>query len=451
MPTDDINTVKAKLEETHQSSMLHALQSADEKRRDRLLAQLSALDWKRFEALREVLDRPAATAALEGIQPAPVRRLAESPKEQETERHAAAEGEKALRQDRVAALTVAGGQGTRLGWDGPKGTFPITPVRKKSLFQYLGEKIGAARLLYGCRMPWLVMTSPTNDEATRDFFVRQQFFGLDQNSVHFFRQNVNPILDKNGNLVLDEDANLLLGPDGHGGVFDALESAGMLERLSHLGMDLISYFQVDNPMVTVADQRFLGYHLMDNAEFSCKVIAKRDPFEGLGNAVLDAEGRPGIVEYVDLPDEMALEKTEEGELKYRFGSIAIHVLNTDFAVKMARMADALSWHVAKKKYAIRDAEGEKKEAECYKFEKFVFDCLQHARGCAFVEADRSSEFAPVKNAQGDDSPQECISMLQAQWKQRLEQLGIDIEPSGNDEVLVEVSPLFESRIQEEKG
>ncbi len=405
--------LRPKLEKSGQNHMIEALERLQGCERKNLAAQLLRIDRELLSELQAVLRNPPRQKPLEKIEPAPVKRL---PKTEEKPNEAMAVAEKgkvALENDRVAALTVAGGQGTRLGFDGPKGAFPIIPKKNKSLFHLLAEKISSARNRYRCRMPWLIMTSPNNDCATKKFFEKNDFFGMDPNSVHFFTQNLNPILGPGGKLVLEEADRLLMGPDGHGGVFAALQSSGLIEKLESETLDLISYFQVDNPLVTVADERYIGYHLMENADFSCKVIPKRDPFEGLGVAVLK-KGRPAIIEYVDLPEKMACEKNENNKLKYRFGSIAIHIINSRFAGEMAEATDAMPWHVAEKNYKILGPGGEKEETRCYKFEKFVFDCLEHARGCAFVEVDRESEFAPVKNASGKDSPEECREKLRAQ-------------------------------------
>ncbi len=427
------------LDDLNQSDLMKSLGGLSGDKRAKLMDQLASLNYDRFKELRNLIENPPAKESLGNVEPAPVKRL-NSDDSMEADQAVKA-GAAAFADDRVAALTVAGGQGTRLGFDGPKGAFPITPVKNKTLFQYLAEKIQAARQRYDCRMPWWIMTSPTNDKATREFFITNDFFGLPQNTVNFFSQNVNPILNSKGGMTLNEDGSLLVGPDGHGGVFEAMKDGGVLDDLSENGFDLISYFQVDNPMVTVADERFIGYHLQEKAEFSCKVIAKREPFEGLGVAVIE-NGQPGIIEYIDLPEEMATEKNHSGELKYLFGSIAVHVINTDFALQMADSVHSMPWHIAEKKYPVTQPDGNTEEAKCYKFEKFVFDCLSQASACAFVEAERTREFGPVKNASGKDSPEECRKMLQDEWKIILQQLGVSIQKNDAGEIEVELSPLL---------
>jgi len=361
-------------------------------------------------------------------------------------------GRDALKADRVAAVTAAGGQATRLRYDHPKGMYPITPIRRASLFQSFAEQILAARRRYGCRLPWLIMTSPTNDAETRDFFARNRFFDLGKDSVHFFTQEVNPIVDPEGRLLRAEVGELLVGPGGHGGTFDAMASSGLADMLEGAGLDLISYFQVDNPLVTVADPRFIGHHMRKSADFSCKVVPKRSPEEGLGIAVLK-DGKPAVIEYVEVPDKVASARTPDGELRYLHGSIAIHVINVPFVRRVAH-EDALAWHIARKQYEIVDDEGQKTLSApdgCCKFERFIFDALPMARECAFVAVRRESEFAPVKNAQGKDSPESARRLMQQRWLDWLRAAGASFQPPPDlASAVIEISPLYAANAAELK-
>lgn len=418
-----------------QGHVLRWINEISEEERKCLFVQLNNLDFERVEELAGLIGKEEESVDFDKIEPADVERLGTSGEE------VAGLGREALRADRVAALTVAGGQGTRLGYDGPKGTFPITPILGKSLFQVLAEKVLAVRQRYGCSMPWLIMTSPTNHKDTIAFFEGEDYFGMPSDSVYFFSQNVNPILGESGELLLKEKNSLLVGPDGHGGVFEAFSSSGLGAKMAGEGFDLISYFQVDNPLVTVADERFIGHHLDKDAEFSCKVIKKRDPWEGLGVAVLK-DGHPGIVEYIDMPEGVASRQRENGELEFLFGSIAVHVINTEFALRMGGKQGVLPWHVAEKNYEVLHPDGSKSPSKCFKFERFVFDCLPYARGCAFVEAEREDEFAPVKNAEGEDSPDSCRRLLTRQWVRWLEDAGVDISQLKGEVGDVEIGPLY---------
>ncbi|NIM71590.1 MAG: UDPGP type 1 family protein, partial [Xanthomonadales bacterium] len=226
-------------------------------------------------------------------------------------------------------------------------------------------------------IPWVLMTSPDNDAGTRRFFADNDYFGLGEENVRCFTQQMNPILDSEGRLLRCEPDELLTGPDGHGGIFEAMAKGHVLDYLRSGGWDLISYFQVDNPLVTVADERFLGHHLNQSADFSCKVVPKRDPEEGLGLAVRKS-GRPAVVEYVDVPEEIASDRLPSGKLRYRYGSIAIHIMDVPFAERLSGPDGALPWHIAHKQYEVVNDGGERVTTDpegCRKFERFVFDAL----------------------------------------------------------------------------
>ena len=436
--------LRGKLKEHGQEHVLEWLEELEDPERERLLEQLRGLDFGRLADFRELLESPPEEVSFDDVEPAPVERLPRNEKEREAEKSVRRMGRRAFEQDRVAAMTVAGGQGTRLGYDHPKGMYPISPIRKKSLFRLFAEQIMAARRRYGCSMPWLIMTGHTNDEETREFFEEKDYFGLGEDSVHFFVQHTNPILSAEGRLLRAERDELLIGPDGHGGVFKALADGGMLDLLREGGYQFLSHFQVDNPLVTVADERYLGYHIAHEADFSCKVVPKRDPGEGLGIAVLKGRG-PAVIEYIDVPEEIAAQKTDSGELRYLFGSIAIHIIDVAFVDRMIERGNKLPWHVAEKTYDIYEGGGKVSSPEngCRKFERFVFDSLRFADECAFVEVDREDEFGPVKNAEGEDSPATARRLLQQQWLNWLEEAGFEFDrPRDLSEGVIEISPLY---------
>jgi UDP-N-acetylglucosamine/UDP-N-acetylgalactosamine diphosphorylase len=446
----DRETILDHVREHDQEHVLRWLDELDAQSTRELLSQLGDVDWDRFDQFRRLVMTAATEATFSNLRPAPIERLPLRPDQVRAEARVIERGEAALRDDRVAALVVAGGQGTRLRYDHPKGMYPISPIRGKSLFQMFAEQILAARREYDCGLPWLIMTSGTNDAETREFFEQNDYFGLGKDTVHFFVQDTNPILDHNGNLVLNDKDELLVGPGGHGGTFQALAGSGLLQVLRNEGRDLISYFQVDNPLVTVADPRFLGHHLGADADFSCKVIPKRDANEGLGIAVLQ-DGHPAVVEYSDVPEEIASERGPNGRLRFLYGSIAIHIIDVPFVERVAQQ-DVLRWHVAHKQYEYLNKEGEKvypDEKNCYKFERFIFDALAFADACAFVEVQREKEFAPVKNAEGADSPQTARHLMQRLWLQWLKQAGVDVEiPREFDEPMIEISPLFARNVDD---
>lgn len=309
---------------------------------------------------------------------------------------------------KVAALTVAGGQGTRLGFDGPKGAFPISPIRDKPLFQLFAEALLAAQRRYETRLRWYVMTGPANHDATETFLAKHRWFGLDADQIVLFQQGVMPVFDPSGRILLDQKHRVSLAPDGHGGCLLALATRGMLRDMASHGVELISYFQVDNPLVSCIDPIFIGMHDLHRSEMSSKTMAKADDFERVGNFVTHA-GRLSVIEYSDFPDDLATARNENGTRRYDAANIAIHLISRAFVERLTAnpAAFALPWHRAAKKAPYVDlATGGRAtpdEPNAVKLESFVFDALPLADIAILVQAERAEEFSPVKNAEGVDS------------------------------------------------
>lgn len=377
-----------------------------------LAEQAGEIDLAEVARLNATLVQAKGGAALDlaGLAPAPYTPLPENGGDAAAWRKARAAGEDALRAGRVAAFVVAGGQGTRLGYDGPKGTFKVTPVLQKSLFQVFAEKIRAAGARYGKPLHWFIMTSHQNHAATEAYFVEHKFFGLDRARVHFFRQGRMPAVGFDGKILLETKGTLAMSPDGHGGSLRALERSGALALMRREGIDLLSYFQVDNPLVRVIDPAFLGFHLLSGSEMSSKMIPKAYPEEKLGHFCVQG-GRSVVIEYSDLP--MTLQREVDpatGRLRFIAGSIAIHVLNRTFVEKMAQGTGSMPFHRADKKIPCVDATGavvKPEKANGVKFEMFVFDALPFATNALVLETRRADDFSPVKNAEGVDSPKSC--------------------------------------------
>ena len=250
-----------------------------------------------------------------GLAPAPYEKRPEHGGDAAAWAQAKAAGERALRGGRVAAFTVAGGQGTRLGYDGPKGTFPVTPLRRKPLFQVFAEKIRAAGLRYGRPLHWFIMTSHANHAATAAFFTDNVYFGLDPARVHFFRQGRMPAVSLDGKILLETKGSLALSPDGHGGSLRALERSGALDLMKREGIDTLSYFQVDNPLVRCIDPALIGWHLLRDSEMTSKMVPKAYAEEKVGH-FCSQSGKTVVVEYSDLPMAMQRETAANGELRY---------------------------------------------------------------------------------------------------------------------------------------
>jgi UDP-N-acetylglucosamine/UDP-N-acetylgalactosamine diphosphorylase len=415
-----------------------------------LLEEAAEIDLAEVERLtRTLLVKGAATGVdLEGLAPAPYEKRPEHGGDAGAWAKAKAAGEAALRAGRVAAFTVAGGQGTRLGYDGPKGTFRVTPVKQKPLFQVFAEKILAAGRRYGKPLHWFIMTSHANHVATEAFFAENKFFGLDRGRVHFFRQGRMPAVTLDGKILLETKGSIALSPDGHGGSLRALDRSGALDLMKGEGIDTLSYFQVDNPLVRCIDPAFIGWHVTRQSEMSSKMVPKAYAEEKVGHFCTQ-RGKTIVVEYSDLPMAMQKETDASGQLRYLAGSIAIHVLDREFVRRMASgNADvSLPFHRADKKIPTVDAAGnavKPEKANGVKFEMFVFDALPFAKNPVVIETLRENDFSPVKNAEGVDSPQTCRDDQLRQFARWLKANGAKLETdqTGKPGVTLEVSPLF---------
>jgi UDP-N-acetylglucosamine/UDP-N-acetylgalactosamine diphosphorylase len=414
-----------------------------------LLTQAGEIDLAEIDHLKQTYsgDGHAAVVDLEGLEPAPYEPLPEHGGDAAAWNAAREAGEAALRAGRVAAVTVAGGQGTRLGYDGPKGTFPVTPIKKKTLFQVFAEKIRAAGERYGKPLHWFIMTSHQNHAATEGFFQDHNYFGLAPDHVHFFRQGRMPAVDLNGKILLESRGSIAMSPDGHGGSLRALQRSGALDLMEKEGIDTISYFQVDNPLVRCIDPAFIGWHLQRNSEMSSKMIPKAYAEEKLGHFCTQNDHLV-VVEYSDLPMELQRETDANGQLRFIAGSIAIHILDRDFVRRMAQDGgESLPFHRADKKIPTIDAQGNAVKPEKpngVKFEMFVFDALPFAKKPLVIETRRADDFSPVKNAEGLDSPQTCAEDQLRQFARWANAHGanVPVDDSGLPAVHFEVSPLF---------
>jgi UDP-N-acetylglucosamine/UDP-N-acetylgalactosamine diphosphorylase len=413
-----------------------------------LLAEAAEIDLAEIGELTRTLLGPSGAAGVEldGLEPAPYERRPEHGGDAAAWASAKAAGEAALRAGAVAAFTVAGGQGTRLGFDGPKGTFPVTPVKQKPLFQVFAEKILAAGRRYGRPLHWFVMTSHANHAATEAFFAEHRHFGLDPARVHFFRQGRMPAVDFAGRILLETKSSIALSPDGHGGSLRALERSGALDLMQREGIDTLSYFQVDNPLVRCVDPAFLGWHRLRRSGMSSKMVPKAYPEEKVGHFCV-RHGRSLVVEYSDLPIELQRETGPDGQLRFRAGSIALHVLDREFVRRMAAGGAPLPFHRADKKIPTIAADGTPVRPEKpngVKFELFVFDAIPFAPNPVVIETLRQDDFSPVKNATGVDSPQTCRDDQLRQFARWLRAGGAAVKAdlTGLPAATIEVSPLF---------
>lgn len=421
-----------------QEHLLNGYEGLSEERRAALAAELGRLNFDELAALYRRRDEPhAALPPRDRLQPIPVEEPGDEPSDS-----ARGIGEAALRRGELAALLVAGGQGTRLGFDRPKGLFPVGPVSGATLFRIHAERVLGLSRRYGKPVPFLIMTSPATHAETVEYFQTERNFGLPADQVHFFQQGTMPALDlATGKLLLEAPGQLFLSPNGHGGTLTALADSGLLAKLKAAGIKHVHYFQVDNPLVNVGDPAFLGRHIQTAAEVSSKVVFKEQPAEKVGVLAL-IDGRCGIVEYSDMPAAMAAERAADGTLAFRAGNPAIHLFAVEFLERATTGRQRLAFHVARKKVPHWDpATGESvtpATENALKFELFVFDALPLADRWLAVRAAREDEFAPLKNATGADSAETCRALMVARARRWLTAAGATVA----DGATVEISPAF---------
>ncbi len=414
-----------------------------------LLEQADSIDLSEIHSLCEGLDAESESLDLSNLNPANYIKRPENGGDLNEWKDSFKIGNKALIEGKVAFFTVAGGQGTRLGFDGPKGTFPITPVQHNTLFQVFSDKVFRAQELAGKKLHWFIMTSLLNHEETVQFFTKNDFFRLDKDQVHFFSQGLMPALSPEGKILMEAKGLISMTPDGHGGALRALVKSGSVEFMEQEGIEIISYFQVDNPLVHIADPEFIGFHANAGSEMSSKMVVKAYAGEKVGH-FCSLEDVLTVIEYSDMPYELARQKDDEGDLLYKSGSVAIHILDREFIKRIGSGSDdacKLPFHKAFKKIKVLGTDGESAkpdEENGYKMEMFVFDALPLAKNPIIIEALRADEFSPVKNAKGVDSADTCKEDQLRQWAGWLESVGIDLilDETGLPMTNFEVRPVY---------
>lgn len=356
-----------------------------------------------------------------------------------TTAEAKAAGEEAIRKGEVAMILVAGGQGTRLGFDQPKGLFRIGPLSSRTLFEVLIDRLRALMKRMNASIPLYVMTSPATDAATRLFFSEQDRFGLGEDQLRIFCQGTMPAVDDgSGRILMSSPNQLALSPNGHGGLVAALAKHGCLEDAADRGITQFFYCQIDNPMVPVCDPTLIGIQVLGRTQILTQVVKKRFATEKVGN-VVSLDGRTQIIEYSDLAEEAAQQKNADGTLKLWAGNIAVHIFQRRFLEQAMKNSSAMPFHRAHKKVPYIDERGgmvEPKEPNAFKFELFIFDLLPLAERSIVVESDAADVFAPVKNADGapTDTPAATKEAILNQHRRWLDAAGVRVAKEARVEI-----------------
>lgn len=442
-----LETLRARLDENGQAHVLQHYAELDPAGQAALLRQIDAIDFALINRLiKQWILHPPDPESFSRIEPVPLIPKVDPARPDAIE--AREIGERALRGGRVGLLLVAGGQGTRLGFPGPKGAYPIGPATGKSLFAYHAEKIRKLQDYYSCTLVWYIIVSPANRAATEAFFQKHDFWGLREDDLHFVEQAMVPCVSEDGKFILETPQRLAVNPNGHGGCLPAMVDSGMTADARRRGVDTLSYFQVDNWAVKVADPYFIGYHLGRGAEMSSKNHRKNHPREAVGvHCLCDGEYR--VIEYTELdmyPQLLAADA--DGALLYPAGNPAIHVLDVNFIERVCEHYDAFPWHCAHKKIPFVNEAGEAVEPEApngYKFETFIFDALRFIRHEPVALAiDREGEYTPIKLYEGPNSVVGARKSMDRYWGRWLEAAGhrVPRDSEGTPRVHIEISPVF---------
>jgi UDP-N-acetylglucosamine pyrophosphorylase len=398
----DTEKLKKELEEAGQGQLLGTVDAAE---------KLAGIDLELVSGLYR-LAREGARPDEGNITPIPVTVAEELPKGVRAKY--VAEGERLIREGAFASVTMAGGQGTRLGHTGPKGTFDLG-VREHSLFEIQASRLlrRAASSGGGRQIPWYIMTSEENDGATRRFFEDNAYFGYDRDNVFFFTQFMLPMLDFEGRIVRDRPDSIKMGADGHGGIFRAMDRRGVIRDMEKRGIRYAFVGGIDNVLVKLCDPLFIGFASLNGYPCAGKSLIKRDPYEKAGVFCL-RDGRPYVVEYTEISDEMARATDARGDFIYGDAHILCNIFSVD-ALKDAG-AEGLPYHVAVKKTQFVNGAGEvvvPDKPNAYKFEAFIFDAFCRYPEMGILRVRREDEFAPLKNKTGEDSVETARALYES--------------------------------------
>ena len=396
----NIEEIKRTLKKYGQEHLLNFYETLDERKQDQLLEQIENID---FELISSLYNKTKDGNKNDDADIEPIDYI-DKYKLNGDYKYYEEIGEKAIRAGKLAVVTMAGGQGTRLGHDGPKGTYDIGLESHKSLFELLCDYIKEQANKYNVQIPWFIMTSKENNQATVDFFKQNKFFGYEKN-IFFFVQGQLPMIDTEGKILIGEDYLIKEAADGHGGVYESLVKSKMIEKMKQLGIEWVFIGGVDNCLVKMVDPVLMGIAIDKGVTAAGKSVVKANPHEKVG-AFCRKNGKPSVVEYSEITDEMAEATDENGELLYGESHILCNLFSISAIERMG--SNPLPYHSAFKKATYIDKEGNKvvpTSPNAYKFEAFLFDAFGEVDDMAILRVKREEEFAPVKNAEGVDSPE----------------------------------------------
>jgi UDP-N-acetylglucosamine/UDP-N-acetylgalactosamine diphosphorylase len=448
--TPTLSSIVEQLQQAGQSHLLGFVDQLDESELQSLLQQIACLDLELINQLfakRGETNNPISSNI--DIKPTVALRLDETHLPSGVSRNQAlTAGEHLLRSGKVAALIVAGGQGSRLGFDKPKGMLPIGPVSQRTLFEMLANKIDALQRHYKTTIPLLIMTSPSVHDETVSYFAEHDYFGL-IDSVEFFCQGTLPVIDsRSGQILLQSPHTISVSPNGHGGVIEALVADKLLDKYQQAGIEHFFFGQIDNPLSPTCCPELIGFHSLTNSAVTLQAIAKQDAQDKTGN-IVQMDGRIQMIEYTEMPTQLAEQTSPDGELSFWAANIAVHMFQISFLQQLAQDPTALPYHTAHKTVAHIDQLGNQvhpAEPNAIKFERFIFDTLSVSPKTTVIEAERDLVFAAVKNHASSSyntvcTCQQAISTLHRNW---LIAAGVQVDMN----IAVEIDPCWARNAQQ---
>ena len=404
------------LESYNQNHIINLLKNLDEVKKQELLEQIEKID---FHQIMELYDNTKKEIEIKESKIEPISYLDKAKLSQEQKEKFDKLGEEILRNGKYAVVTMAGGQGTRLGHTGPKGTFKLDVYGKgKYLFEILKENLEEANKKYYTTIPWYIMTSKENNKATVEFLEKNNYFGYPKEAVTIFTQSELPLVDFDGKLLISKDMKIKEASDGNGGTYSSLRASGCLSDMKDKGIKWIFIGGVDNALLKMADVTLLGMAIDKNVQIASKSVVKANPHEKVG-VFCKMNNHPKVIEYAELPESMAEEVDDDGELKYGESHIMCNLYTIEAIEKASK--EPLMYHSAVKKNTYIDENGKEiipEEPNSYKFESFIFDAFEFFDDIAILRGKREDDFAPVKNKDGVDSPKTAKELYEKYWNRQ---------------------------------
>ncbi len=400
----------------NQTHIVNLLKKLDEVKKQELLKQIDKID---FGQIMELYDNTKKEIEIKENKIEAIGYLDKAKLTKEQKEEFDKLGEEIIKNGEYAVVTMAGGQGTRLGHNGPKGTFKLDVYGKgKYLFEILVDNLQEANQKYNTVIPWYIMTSIENNKDTVEFLEKHKYFGYPKESVIIFTQSELPLVDVDGKLLISKDLKIKEASDGNGGTYSSLRASGSLADMKERGIKWVFIGGVDNVLLKMADVTLLGMAIKKNVQIASKSVVKANPHEKVG-VFCKMNGHPKVIEYAELPEKMAEEVDENGELKYGESHIMCNLYTIDAIEKASK--EILMYHSAFKKNSYIDEDGKEvvpTEPNSYKFESFIFDAFEFFDDIAILRGKREDDFAPVKNKEGVDSPKTAKELYEKYWNRQ---------------------------------